>query len=121
MIIQSLDGKWYKEPCWEGRGYHVQTDDDIQLWYTGRVTWSTARRVLAPLGIKAKLDMVLSDNKTIMDGRFAMCSIFKLFLTKPIAEPEWHEGYFDEAPLYEGEVLSWNRCGKRWISTGVKS
>ncbi len=121
MIIQSLDGRWYKDPAWFGDKFYIICEDDILLQYEGRVTWSTARRVLAPLGIKAKLDIVMSDTKITITGRLRTASVFKLKLTKPIPTPSCHAGNFNEAPMWEGEVLSWKRSGQRWTPIGETS
>jgi hypothetical protein len=118
MIIQSLDGKWYKEPAWFGGKFYVVCENDVELQYEGRVLWTTARRVLAPLGIKAKLDSVLPDTKIVIKQRLRTASVFRLRLTSPIPSPQWELGYFDEAPQWEGEVLSWNRSGTRWTPIG---
>ena len=121
MIIQAEDGKWYKDSAWFGDKFYIITEDEVLLQYVGRVMWSTARRVLAPLGIKAKLDIVRPDTKIVISGRLRTASVFKLRLTRPIPTPILELGYFDEAPLYEGEVLSWKRYGRRWIPIGETS
>ncbi len=122
MNIQAIDGKWYTEPAWDGPSYRVYTDlsEEIILSYKGQILWATARRILAKLGIKAKLETVKADGYIMLKGRLAHASLFSLRLIRPIPVPHSHEGFFDEAPnpLFNGRTLSWKASGKRWIPIG---
>ncbi len=123
MNIQAEDGKWYIDPCWDGPNFRIYTSvdtDDITLNYKGSALWSTARRVLSKLGIKAKLESVKSHGYILSKGRLADSSLFSIRLIRPIPVPKIHDGFFDEAPnpLFNGRTLSWKASGKRWIPIG---
>ena len=123
MNIQAIDGKWYIDPCWDGPNFRVYTgidSDDVILNYRGSVLWDTARRVLAKLGIKAKLYEMKPPGYILLKGRLLKSTLFGLKLTRPIPVPHAHGGFFDEAPnpLFNGRTLSWKASGKRWIPIG---
>lgn len=126
MNIQAVDGRWYVNPFWLEHNFRIHVslfEEDFVLSYKGRVLWTTARRALQKLGIRAKLDMVLADGSFVVGGRLVKDSRFLLKLIRPIPVPETHEGFFDIAPdpLYNGKTLSWKRSGKRWIPIGPTS
>lgn len=121
MNIQAEDGKWYSDPTWIGKNYVIQVEDDfLVLKYKGRVLWSTARRVLASLGLKAKLEAVRPDNQIVLDGRLVLSSIFRIDPICPIPKPRLFCNQYSEAPepLFNGRTLSWIRSGQRWRPIG---
>ncbi len=121
MNIQATDGRWYCHPIWQALNYVIQVEDDyLVLKYKGRVLWSTARRVLIKVGIKAKLDTVRPDNQVILGGRLVVASIFRIKPIRPIPVPPHSLMAFEEAPepLFNGKTLSWKACGKRWTPIG---
>lgn len=124
MNIQCKNGKWYHWPEWNGNAFkiYVTLEEELILNYRGQVLWDTARRILRPLGIKAKLDMVKPNGHLVIGGRFVSSSVFSLKLIQPIPVPDCHEGFFDEAPnpLHNGKTLSWTRSGQRWKPIGPK-
>lgn len=124
MIIQATDGKWYNSPCWCGDNFILKVEDEeLVLKYKGRVLWTTARRVLSAIGIKAKLDRALIDSSIVLDAGLTLASVFAIRPIRPIPVPKDHGGIWEEAPnsLIHGEVLTWKRSGKRWLLIGAKS
>ena len=113
MIIQAIDGKYYRDPFFVQPKWclDVNDHDGITIKKTGSATWSTARRHAKEGGVKCRFSNNRGPGSIILGGRLVPVSIFEVELKAPIPIPTSHDGVFSEKPVFSEhdleEVLSW--------------
>lgn len=113
MYVQAADGRFYRNPTFEGHRYLFQaTDDGCFVKREGRVTWPTVRRPLHSDGLHTRLDSVYEDSTAIIADRLVKVSVFKVNLKNRMPIPQIFEGVLSFKPTpqeLDGEtVLSFN-------------
>lgn len=73
MIVKAIDGKWYRNPVWEGRDALVAVDDDtlvLKIKSREVLAMGTLRRRIRDVGIKNAVIRPRSLGKDIMKDEF---------------------------------------------------
>lgn len=109
MLVQAIDGRWYKNPVFpEGKWILRCTQDESLLIYRGQVGWRTARQDLTDCKIKAKRLPDASEEVTeIIGGKMVNATQFKVKLLARIPVPPVFEASVSDATGADEEVLSW--------------
>lgn len=113
MIVQCVDGFFYRNPRFQNELAIVEfTDDGCFLYRKGQVTWKTAVRELTALGIKARFVPVafgclLSDK--IINGELVQTTEFKIRLIKPIPVPTIFDARIENPASDDEEIIRFSK------------
>lgn len=116
MIVQSNDSMFYLNPSIVGPNWVVRCGERVELHYRGEkiVSWKTARKVLAPAGIKAKMSAGGYLDKDIFESKLKTCTVYVLDLTGALPPPTEFEACLDSKPAPgDFEIISFESKGKR--------
>lgn len=116
MIVQSTAGRFFLNPSIVGLNWVVRMGERVELRYKGDkiISWKTARKVLAPAGIKAKMAAGPYSDSEIFDGKLKTCTVYVLELTGPIPCPTTCEADLDSEPAAgDFEIIRFQPNGKR--------
>lgn len=115
MIVEAVDGKFYLNPVIDfGKWLLVVNEDGVFIKREGKVTWSTARRPLAGVGVKCHYVEKYGHESIILHERLVLSTVFMILLKKPIPIPTSHSGVLtyrpNEIELEGRELLVWTKA-----------
>lgn len=103
-----MDGFFYRNPKIVTEKWLLECEDDTVLVKRRVCTWETARKYLAPGGVKSRLLATMPEGRTILNGRLVKVSVFQITLLKPIPTPVGFDVKLSIAPTEDelaGEIL----------------
>ena len=115
MIVQSADGKFYRNPQIATDKFLLSVDGDddvVYLQYDGKVRFDSVQRRVRTFGISVTLLDDLGEKAGILKSKFRSLQTYTVKLLKPIPTPTVHQGCFvpvtDDRTDHEGEtILKW--------------
>ena len=115
MIVEAVDGKFYKNPfiVWPKWCLDINDDEGVTVKKTGSATWNTARQYAKEGGVKCRFADSLGAGRIILEGRLVPVYVFRVTLRGPIPIPSSHAVVLDTCPTTEEldgeEVISWTK------------
>lgn len=99
MIVQAVDGNFYRNPIVLRDNWLLEVNEDGSfIKRKGDVVWKTAQRGLAQGGVKCKHEETCSKGRAIFNSRLEKVSVFRVSLTARIPIPESHHGQLATEP-----------------------
>ena len=118
MIVQSVDGKFYLNPAITAERWSLVCGDRVEFQYKRRggkdTSWKTARTVLEPAGISARLVSGPYFDQQILGGSLEDVTTYVVRLTHPIPAPSSYEAVLNERPADgDFEIIEFSPKGRR--------